>query len=183
MLLERRPEPDAPVKIAAHTALTLQIHDNLPMRIGQPVRAALLYPVYSGASLVIPEKTTVTGAVIGLRPDHSKRVRARFNLDFTPFRIPVVKFDQVTLPNGTSLPIAIDSAADGVSIVHLTLSPTRKREGFIRQQFSAATQLVLDQFNFFAAPGKGDRIVQLFFHQLPWHPQRIERGTAWTVNL
>jgi hypothetical protein len=33
------------------------------------------------------------------------------------------------------------------------------------------------------APGNGDRIVQFLYRQLPYHPQRIESGTAWTMHL
>ena len=33
------------------------------------------------------------------------------------------------------------------------------------------------------APGRGDRLVQAIYRQLPYHPERIESGTAWTVSL
>jgi hypothetical protein len=33
------------------------------------------------------------------------------------------------------------------------------------------------------APGRMDRLVQLFYRQLPYHPQRIETGTTWTITL
>ena len=29
----------------------------------------------------------------------------------------------------------------------------------------------------------GDRMVQLFYHQLPYHPERIQQGTMWTCEL
>jgi hypothetical protein len=32
-------------------------------------------------------------------------------------------------------------------------------------------------------PGKGDRLVQLVYHQLPYHPERIEKGTVWACEL
>ena len=35
----------------------------------------------------------------------------------------------------------------------------------------------------FTAPGRGDRLVQFIYTQLPYHPERIETGTAWTVDL
>ena len=33
------------------------------------------------------------------------------------------------------------------------------------------------------APGRKDRLVQLLYRQLPYHPQRIESQTMWTVTL
>ena len=33
------------------------------------------------------------------------------------------------------------------------------------------------------APGRKDRMVQLLYRQLPYHPQRIESATMWTVTL
>ena len=35
----------------------------------------------------------------------------------------------------------------------------------------------------FTAPGRGDRLVQFIYTQLPYHPERIETGTAWMVDL
>jgi hypothetical protein len=33
------------------------------------------------------------------------------------------------------------------------------------------------------SPGLGDRMEQLLYHQLPYHPERIEQGTLWTCEL
>ena len=54
----------------------------------------------------------MTGTVVELRPDHKRRVRASLGGDFTPFRIPVVRFSGLLLPDGTTLPIA-DGRCDG----------------------------------------------------------------------
>jgi len=43
-------------------------------------------------------------------------------------------------------------------------------------------QILHEQVNVFTAPHKGDRLLQLFYHLLPYHPERIESGTAWTVE-
>ena len=34
----------------------------------------------------------------------------------------------------------------------------------------------------FIAPGKGDRLLQFIYSQIPYHPQRIEKGTSWTIE-
>ena len=40
-----------------------------------------------------------------------------------------------------------------------------------------------EQVAYFTAPGKGDRALQLLYHQLPYHPQRIDAHTAWSFEL
>ena len=40
-----------------------------------------------------------------------------------------------------------------------------------------------DRIAYFTAPGLGDRVLQLLYHQLPYHPERIEAHTAWSFEL
>jgi len=151
------------------------------MRVGQPIRAELIYPVYADNKLVLPEKTILEGTVTALRSDHSHRISARLRADFTPFYIPVVRFNAILLADGTTLPIATETATDGAPIYRLVPPPHRKG-GFIRQQFENGVQVLRDQLAFFTAPEKRDRFTQLLYTQLPYHPQRIQKGTAWTVE-
>ena len=44
-------------------------------------------------------------------------------------------------------------------------------------------QVAKDQVAVFTAPDKGDRALQFLYGQLPYHPERIEKGTMWTVEL
>lgn len=169
------------VTLPAGTPLPVSIDNHLPMRAGQPIRAHLLYPVYVDNTLVLPEKTVITGAVTELRANSSQRNNARLNGDFTPFHTPVVGFTGITLPDGTSLSIATTSATDGAPLYRLIAPPPRKG-GFIRKQYDAGMQILHGQMAAFTAPHKGDRLLQLFYRQLPYHPERIESGTAWTVE-
>jgi len=52
----------------------------------------------------------------------------------------------------------------------------------MRREFESAIHLFGDEAFFLSAKGRGDRLLQLLYHQLPWHPQRIEKGTTWTVE-
>ena len=155
--------------------------NHLPMRAGQPIRVQLIYPVYADNAIVLPEKTILTGTVISLRSNHSQRVNARINGDFTPFHIPVVSFTSIILADGTSLPITTTPATDGAPILRL-VAPAPRKGGFIRKQWDAGIVILKGQISVFTAPEKGDRLLQLFYHQLPYHPERIEKGTAWTVE-
>jgi len=151
------------------------------MRVGQPIHAELIYPVYADNKLVLPEKTVLEGTVTELRSDHAHRVTARLRADFTPFYIPVVRFTGILLDDGTTLPIVTGTATDGAPIYRLVPPPPRKG-GFIHQQFDNGVQVLRDQLAFFTAPDKRDRFTQLLYTQLPYHPQRIQKGTAWTVE-
>jgi len=172
----------APTSLPAHTPLTAQIDRNLPLRVGQTIRAQLLYPVYSGVTLILPADTVVIGKIIAFRPDRARRIRSAFNLDFTPFHIPVVQFTQLTLPDGTTLPLATDATADGAVLLRLNAHPPHKKENIFHQQYDNTVHFFRDSVLFFVGPKRGDRLLQLAYHQLPWHPQRIEKGTAWTAE-
>ncbi len=157
------------------------IENHLPMRVGQPIRAQLIYPVYSDNTLILPEKTILIGTVTELRSNHSQRINARINGDFTPYHIPVVRFTQMILADGTSLPLTTSTATDGAPILRLVAPPPRNG-GFIRKQWDYGVQVLRTEIAIFTAPEKEDRLLQFFYHQLPYHPQRIENGTAWTVE-
>lgn len=62
------------------------------------------------------------------------------------------------------------------------VAPTPRKGGFIRKQYDAGMQILHGQLEVFTAPHKGDRLLQLLYRQLPYHPERIESGTAWTVE-
>jgi hypothetical protein len=168
--------------LPAGTPLPVQIEDHLPMRIGQPIRAELIYPVYSGNTVVLPAKSIVTGTVVDLRSNHSRRVDARLRGDFTPFYTPIVHFTGIILPDRSTLPISTGPATDGAPIYRLVAPPPRKG-GFIHQQWDNGLQILRDKIAIVTGPGKTDRLVQLLYSQLPYHPQRIEKNTAWTVEL
>jgi hypothetical protein len=108
------------------------------MRIGQRIRAQLIYPVYADNTLIIPAQTTVICTVVELRSNHVRRVNARLRLSFTPFRTPVVRFTGIALAEGSILPITTATATDGAPIYRLGV-PSR-RGGFIRRQWDSGPQ-------------------------------------------
>jgi hypothetical protein len=163
------------------TPLSVQIEDHLPMRVGQPIRAQLLYPIYTDNTLVLPAKTIVSGTVVELRSDHSRRVHAAFGGDFTPFRKPVVRFNSFLLADGTTIPFTSGDATDGAPIFRAVAPPPAKG-GFLRREFNGLLSVGRSDVAIFTSPGKGDRLVQFIYSQIPYHPQRIEKGTAWTIE-
>jgi hypothetical protein len=163
------------------TPLPVQIENHLPMRVGQTVRAQLIYPVYADNTLVLPAKTIVNGTVVELRSDHSRRVHAALGGDFTPFRKPVVRFTSFVLADGAAVPFTSDDATDGAPIFRAVAPPPTKG-GFLRRQFNGLLSVGRSDVAIFTGPEKGDRFVQFIYSQIPYHPQRIEKGTAWTIE-
>jgi hypothetical protein len=153
------------------------------MKKGEPLQGYLLYPVYAENRLVIPAGSVLRGKVVKLNADRSHRIHSRLWGDFTPFHIPVVQFDQLVLPDGSVQPVVGENATDGAPVIHLSAVPSATRRSFLAQQLYRAKQQVKDTVALVTAPGRGDRLVQAIYRQLPYHPERIESGTAWTVSL
>ncbi len=170
-----------PLIVPAGTPFPVQIDGNVPMRVGIPLRAQLLYPVYSGSTLILPAHTTLLGTVASLRPDRSRRIHARLNADFTPFYTPSVRFSQILLADGTAVPLTSGDATDGAPIFRI-VAPPPPTGGFLRRQFNLGVAAAKDRLHVITGPDKADRLKQLLYSQLPYHPQRIAKGTAWTVE-
>ena len=171
------------IQIPSTTPLSVQLLQHVPMKNGEPLEGRLLYPLYIQNRIALPAGVILRGSVIQLDSDRGRRIHSRLRGDFTPFHIPVVRFDQVMLPDGTLQPILSDSAKDGVPILRLSPPPSQKKGSFISRQLAQGKQRVKETVALFTLPGRGDRLVQFIYTQLPYHPERIETGTAWTVEL
>src|SRR5277367_3652005 len=141
------------VNLPKGTPLPVQIEEHLPMRVGQSIRAGLIYPVYADNTLILPAKTIITGTVVGLRSDHPHRIAARLRADFTPFYLPVVRFTGITLADGSILPITTGAATDGAPIYRLVAPPPRKG-GVIHQQWDNGLQILRDKITVITGPDK-----------------------------
>lgn len=167
--------------VPAGTPLAVVVDQHFPMRAGQLIQAHLLYPIYVDNRLLLPAGTVVTGNVVGLCSDHPRRVNAMLGGDFTPFHIPEVRFNQIVLGDGVVVPLSAGTAATGTPIFR-AVAPPPSKGGFLRREFNSGLTVVRNDISTFTAPGKGDRFLQFIYGQLPYHPQRIEKGTSWTIE-
>src|ERR1700761_2016028 len=117
----------SPVEVPAKTPLTIQLLEHVPMKSGKPLEGRLLYPVYVDNRIAIPAGATIHGTVLQLDSDRSRRIHARLRGDFTPFHIPVVRFDELVLPDGERESMVSDSARDGAPILRLSPAPGQKK--------------------------------------------------------
>ena len=173
----------ATVQIPVGTPLPVQLGKHVPLKKGQALDCHLMYPVYAKNKVAIPAGSIVRGKVLALNPDRSQRIHGRLWGDFTPFNIPVVHFDQLVLPDGAVQKIVSSDATNGAPVLHLSTPAASKSRSFVSRQFSQAEQQAKNAAALVTAPGRKDRLVQLLYRQLPYHPQRIESATMWTVTL
>jgi hypothetical protein len=167
--------------LAAGTPLWIKTEDPVPLHVGQEIQARTVYATYSGDQLVVPAGTVVRGSIVGLQADRQRREGARLRADFTPFSRPIVQFHDLVLEDGTRVELPVGTATDGAPIRQLTPSPVRKG-GFLRQQIDVGVAMAKDRLQAVTGPGKKDRLKNLLYSQLPYHPQEIAPGTVWTVD-
>ncbi len=163
------------------TPLWVRSDRDVPLHVGQVLEGKLMYPVYADNRLFLPAGTVVEGSIVGLEADRPHRLQARLRGDFTPFSHPVVQFRTFCLPDGRRMTLPAGPATDGTPVLQLTPPPPSKG-GFLRQQFAMGVGMAKDRIRVVTAPGKKDRLRQLLYSQLPYHPQRVVSGTVWTVD-
>jgi hypothetical protein len=170
-----------PATLSAGTLLVVALDGNCPMRTGAPIRGKLVYPVYASNKLVLPKGAAVMGSVEALHSDRARRTRSELGGDFTPFHRPEVHFDRVILTDGSTLPIISTAVGDGAPIYE-AMAPAPSKGGLLRREFNAGLSAARGDIAAFAAPGKGDRLLQFIYARLPYHPEHIDAGTAWTFE-
>ncbi len=163
--------------------LDVELIHHAAMKTGAPLTVRVLYPVYVDSRLAIPATSTLQGSVAALKPNKKERRKALFYADFTPYDIPFVRFDKLTLPNGKTYAISTPDATGGTPVLHLTASSPHGKRAFLKAEFDQAKKRARAEAALVTAPGRLDRLRQFLYSQLPYHPQRIDKGTAWTVHL
>ena len=181
-----KPVPVSPISASTilpqGTSLQVEIDRNYPMRAGEAIEARLMHPIYAAGRLAVPANTHLSGRVISLEPDTKTRWHGRLRGDFTPFHKVQVQFNQLILPSGP-LDIAATPATNGAPVLLLSAPGVKPKQSFIAREWEHAKGQVHDRIAYFTDPGVGDRALQLLYHQLPYHPERIDAHTAWSFEL
>src|SRR6202167_461787 len=171
------------IQIPSTTPIAVQLVQHVPMKTGESLEGRLLYPVYVENQIAIPAGTVIRGSVIQLDSDRSRRIHSRLRGDFTPFHVPVVRFDQLLLPDGTLQAIVSAGSKNGVPILRLSPPPGKRKGSFISRQIAEEKQRLKDAAALVTAPGRGDRLGQFIYTQLPYQPERIVTRKSWTVEM
>lgn len=168
--------------IPAGVPLRVEIDHRYPMKAGTQVEGHLIAPVFLVDHEVLPVNTPVSGVIVTTHPvDKSRRADAILNGDFTPLAVPEIRFDRLTLPNGGGVAeIATQVIERDGSIVRMK---SGKRHSLIQQAKDQLKQRKQDALDQVTKPGKSDRLLQILYAQLPYHPQCIWPGTQYDAEL
>ncbi len=170
------------IRLSAGTPIYVQLDRNYALRMGQAVQAHVSYPIYAGGQLALPLGTLITGHISALHPAVVERRAARWNGDFTPLRHAEVIFDKITLVGGATVNVDTLGADQGVQT--LSISPTiHSHHSMIHTQLEAIKAEAKNSVRVFTGPDKADRFQQTLWHQLPWHPQRLNKSSEWSFEL
>jgi len=190
--LEHRPAPkpnepteaQSPVLpvLPKGTSLQVETSRHYPMKAGEAIEARLLHPIFCRGDLAVPANTPLRGRVVSLGPDTKTRWHGRLRGDFTPFHTVQVQFEEMMLPSGP-LVISTTVADNGAPVLRLSAPGALPKQSLLSRQWTRAKSNLHDRVEYITAPGKADRALQLLYHQLPYHPERIDAQTAWSFEL
>jgi hypothetical protein len=188
------------IQVPPGAPLRVYLTKRLPKRLGAPVEAKVMEPVFAFDREVVPAGTVAQGAVSRVRPaGRWQRVRAILNGDFTPLRSAEVEFTTLTLPDGRTLAThTVDAPAMNSIYTEPPKHPKRQKSQPQNQNggiLGTVKQSAKDQVNgainartrgiadIVRAPNKKEKLVDLFWSKLPYHPQYYRRGTRFDAAL
>jgi hypothetical protein len=171
--------------IPAKTLLSVHLDNDIKMQVGRTVPARTSYPVYVDNQLVLPEGTEVSGTIVELHPMTRKaRWDARSHGDFTPLRQATVRFDKIVLKDGKTVNLPGLDASNGVMVVRfVSAGAAGQRKSLARKLWGDVVGREKSTVSTFTAPGKGQRAKKMLYSQLPYHPQSVDAGTQYTIEL
>jgi hypothetical protein len=178
------------LSVPAGTPLRVYLTKRISKRLGEPVEAKLLDPLYAFDREVAPAGSQVLGSVVEVKPvPGMQRTAAILAGDFTPLHQAEIEFTTLVLPGGRRIDLhtvatpGLDSLAD--------LNPKKQRaapkKGVIgtakaqaQDRIDTARKTVSDAVR---APDKKERLEDFLWAKLPYHPQRIRRLTRFDAEL
>lgn len=172
----------AAISVPSNVPLRIEVVQTIPLKVGKSWHGRLMESVYGPDRLLLPTGTTAEG-ILSATPaaDRSTRVNAKFDGDFTPLRVPVIRVTQLLLPSGTALSVDAVGGMRNAEAISLAAHPRPASiAGRIKATFHAQVQQVRDTIH---NPHRGDWLKQLLYHQLPYHPQRVWAGSQFVAVL
>jgi len=161
-------------------------------RVGQPVHARIVEPVYAFDRLVVPVGSQITGQVTKIGEiSGGKRTIAALDADFSPERKVEVSFNELALPDGRHFQLQTSvSPGSGQVIRFVAAAESKERKG-IKDAASEKTRQAKEQakqdwdnaMKQLKTPGRVHRLKRYVEAQLPVHAQYIPVGTVYFAEL
>lgn len=195
-------DPETPkisLSVPPGAPLRLYLARRVSKRVGAPVEAKLLEPVFAFDREVLPAGTVAQGTVSRTQPVGKwQRARAITNGDFTPLRRAEVEFTTLILPDGHKLMTHTVETA-GLNSIYTEPSNKKRRKAQPQNQnggiLGTAKQTAKDRINgainarsrgiadIVRSPNKKEKLVDFLWAKLPYHPQYVRRGTRFDASL
>lgn len=182
-----------PLSVPIGTPIQVALDEETRIRkVGQPLTAHIVQPIYAFDKLVIPVGTNVSGEITRIEPiSPGKRTLAALDADFTPPHAIDVTFTELILADGKHIPIhTVVTPGSGQVIRFLTAADQKEKKGVkdaasekakeakeeAKREWDAAMQQVKQ-------PGKFHKAERYVIAELPIHPQYINAGTVYFAEL
>ena len=193
--------PSVALTVATGRQLDIVVDQRVVIkRVGQSIDGMIVQPVYAYDRLVIPAGTRVTGHIAALDgPSKVTRLRAILSGDLSPPRSVHFQFDTLILASVTPYPF---QSVVTTEIPHMrrALGASHRRRGFLaghgpresgerkmkaraRTAIADARQHARDVLSEIGQPGRKARLKDAVVQRLPYHPQIIDVGTGYHVDL
>jgi hypothetical protein len=199
---ERKPvvipssQPTPPPQTIALTApkgtpLQVALDQELRVRkVGQPVHARVVEPVYAFDKVVVPVGTEVLGQVTGIEKlSKGKRTTAALDADFTPSRKVEMEFSELVMNDGKHIPMRTSVTPGSGQVLQFTSAKEKKKtiKDVASEKTSEAKRQARQEWDNamkqLKTPGKMHRLVRFAQSQLPVHPQYIPAGSVYFAEL
>jgi hypothetical protein len=189
--LPTTPSSPQSVKLSVPKGTPLQValdEEICVKRVGQPIHAIVVEPVYAFDRLVVPVGSQVTGKVTKIEAiSGGKRTIAALDADFTPERKVEVSFNDLALPDGRHFQLQTSvSPGSGQVIRFVAAAESKERKG-VKDAASERTRQAKEQakqewdkaMKQLRTPGRVHRLKRYVEAQLPVHAQYIPVGTVY----
>jgi hypothetical protein len=187
----RKPEPAAilPLTPSFPQTVMLSVPKGTPLqvalkeemrvkRVGQPIRAIIVGPVYAFDRLVVPVGSQVTGQVTELEAiSRGKRTVAALDADFTPERKVEVSFNELALPDGKHFQLNTSVSPGSGQVIRFVEATESKEMKGVKDAASERTRQAKEQagqewdkaMKQLKTPGRMYRLKRYVEEQLPLH--------------
>jgi hypothetical protein len=161
-------------------------------KVGQPIHARIVEPVFAFDHVVIPVGSEVTGQITKIGAiSGGKRTMAALDADFTPERKVDVRFDQLLLSDGRHFPLQTTVMAGSGQVIKFVAAADSKKKSTVKDTASEKTRQAKEQakqewdnaMKQLKTPGRMHRAARYAEAQLPVHRQYISAGTMYFAEL
>jgi len=198
------PSPSVPppssagtVSLSVPASTTLQVALDKEVRVkrvGQPIHARLIEPVYAFDEQLIPVGSEVLGHITQIEALPGKRrFLAALNADFTPTRRINLEFDEIVLSDGRHIPVKTGVTPGSGRAIQLVTTADKEQskkktaKGLAQEKtkeaLAEAKRKWQEAMKQIKTPGRMHRLGRLVVAQLPVHPQYLDAGSVYLAEL